>query len=210
MKKLLFALIAVPFYCSAQQFEIGLDGGFAFHTLPMSNTIAKQDKPILGYAAGANIDLLLPHAQIGIGVSAAELSETNYLAPNYTIKVYDRIAHPLITPYAFYNYLWDQGSDYVYAGGMAGLAVASVGVNTFDQTGPAVSGYTTAYNSTYGFVVGIQAGFIVRAGKHIGIGGQAAMRYTDYTYTPPSNPGENPYVYRLFYFPFTVSLRYFI
>ena len=210
MKKILFILSMLPCICFAQQFEIAVDGGFNFHTLPMNNYIAKQDKPSGGYAAGASIDLLLPHTQIGIGVTIAQLTETNYLTPNYTIKVRNYVANPLTNPYAYYNHVWDQGKSYTYAGAMGGLAVASVGVNTYNYTGNAITGYSTAYNSAIGYALGLQAGFIIRMNKHLGLGGEAAMRFTSFTYTPPNNPVENPYKYRLFYFPFTVSLKYFI
>ena len=210
MKKILLALALLPVSCFAQHFEIGVNGGFDFHSLPENNTIAHQDKPVLGYAGGACIDLRLPHAQIGIGVDVAQLSETNYLAPTYTLKIYNRVANPLITPHAIYNYVWNHHRAYSYAGGMAGLAIARVGVNSYYSNGSSVTGYSTAYNSVTGFTAGLQAGFVMRAGKTIGIGGEAAMRYTSFTYTPPNNPAENPYKYRLFYFPFTVSIRYII
>jgi len=210
MKKFLCALVLFPVLCHAQHFEIGVDGGFDFHSLPMNNTIAKQDKPSAGYVGGASIDLLLQHAQIGIGVAISQLTETNYIAPNYTIKIRNYVANPLITPFAFYNHIWNQGTTYTYAGAMAGLAIANVGVNTFNYSGTNITGYSTAYNSTFGYEAGVQAGCVFHVSKKFGIGGEAAMRYASFTYTPPNNPETDPYKYRLFYFPFTVSLKYFI
>ena len=202
-------MLLVPVWCKGQHFEIGVDGGFVFHSLPMDNTIAKQDKASLGYTTGVSIDLQLPHSQIGIGASFTQITETNYLAPNYTFKIRNYVANPLTSPYAFYNYLWDYGHVYSYAGGMAGLAVGRVGVNSYNNSGGNISSYSTTYYSTFGYVAGLQAGFVFRVTKKIGVGGEAALRYANYTYTPPNNPGENPYKYRYFYFPFTAALKYF-
>jgi hypothetical protein len=210
MKKYLFILILLPQIAIAQKFELAVMGGFNIHSLPFNNQATLVDKSQPGYVAGAKASLLLPIAQIGLGLEIAQIQEYNYTIPQYTNREYNYLAKPLITPYLFYNLRHEYPKGYVYAGLMGGPVVAAVGVNTLttDANGK-ITGYTTAYNATIGFVAGAQAGFVVRVDKHIGITGEAGLRYTQYDYKPVhSTSQENPYYYKYLYFPITAGIRY--
>lgn len=209
MKKLFVLLALLPRLAFAQHFEIGINGGFDFHSLPIDNDIAHQDKPVLGYAIGLRGCLLLPDAQLGIAVEAVQLVETDYLSPNYTMKIKNYPANPLAVPFVFYNRVRKSAPGYIYAGGMAGPVIAKVGVNSFEYgSGTAISGYTTQYNTAMGLVFGLQAGGVMYLKKNFEAAFEAGMRFTSFTYSAPGNLGENPYKYRIFYFPITVGLRY--
>src|ERR1700759_2630745 len=103
MKKLLFIVLVLPTLCRAQNFEFAVNGGGNFHFLPINNIYTTQDKATFGYTAGFKADLILPAVSIGVEVDFTSLSQYNYLMPDYTTKVYDHIANPLITPFAFLN-----------------------------------------------------------------------------------------------------------
>ncbi|MDR3679807.1 MAG: hypothetical protein P4L41_07565 [Flavipsychrobacter sp.] len=209
--KYLLLLLLLPQVTIAQNFEVGILGGFNVHSRPFSNLSTLEDKSQPGYAVAAKASLLLPKAQIGLGVEMVSIQEYNYKMPQYTSREYNYIAKPLITPYLFYNIRYVSTKGYVYAGLMGGPTIAAVGVNTWQYNGynGAVSGYSTAYNSTLGFVAGAQAGFVVRVDKHIGITGEAGLRYTQYDYKPVVvTSQENPYFYKYLYFPITAGVRY--
>lgn len=212
MKKLLLIVIMLPLYCQAQNFEFGINGGCNFHFLPINNIYTTQDKAILGYAAGFRANLVLPAAQIGVGVELANFVEYNYVMPVYTAKVFNHIAEPLISPYAFYNRTYSNIiNGYLYTGVMAGVTIARVGVNSWQYNNGIYNvptGYSTVYNSARGFTAGLQAGAVLMVRKHLGLNLEAALRYTDYTYKAPSSTLEDPYHYRLFYIPITLGLRY--
>lgn len=195
----------------AQNFEVGVFGGINFHNKPYNNRYTLEDKTQASYAFGAKASLVLPKAQIGLGVEMANIKEYNYSIPTYTARQYNYIAKPLITPYLFYNLTHATNNGYLYAGIMGGPTVASVGVNTWEYNGynGAISGYTTAYNSTVGFVAGAQAGFVIKVDKRIGISGEIGLRYTDYNYKPAiTTLQDDPYHYRFVYFPVTAGVRY--
>ncbi len=212
MKKLLLLVVMLPLYCKAQNFEFGLNGGCNFHFLPIHNIYTAGDKAVIGYAASFKADLVLPSAQIGVGVDVVNFSQYNYLMPVYTNKVYDHVANPLISPYAFYNRTWRNIiNGYLYTGLMGGLAIAKIGLNTWEYAnGPYgnPTGYSTSYNSAIGFTAGLQTGAVFMISKQLGANVEAALRYTDYNYTIPGTILQDPYHYRLFYIPITVGLRY--
>jgi hypothetical protein len=214
MKRLLLLLLLAPAVVSAQNFEIGLDAGVTVHARPMKNIYTTQDKEKAGFAALGKVSLLLPHTQIGIGVEATSITETNALISPYTSSETNYLAKPLIVPHAFYNFVHYNDQNYIYAGVMLGLAVASLGVNTYEYSSPSggyITGYTTAYNSALGIAAGLQAGFVTCFGKSkkVGINVQAALRYVDYNYTDPTTTlTDNPYHYRYIYLPFTAGVRY--
>lgn len=214
MKRLLLLLLLIPAAGRAQNFEIGLNGGVTVHARPMKNNYTSQDKGKAGYAALAKVSLLLPHTQIGIGVEATSILETNALISPYTSSETNYLAKPLIVPHAFYNFVHYNGSNYIYGGLMVGLAVANLGVNTYEYSSTSnnyITGYTTTYNSSLGFAAGLQAGFVSCFGKskRVGINVQAALRFVDYSYTDPHTTlPDNPYHYRYIYLPFTAGIRY--
>jgi hypothetical protein len=214
MKYLFLLVLLAPTVSFAQNFEIGLNGGITVHARPMKNQYTSQDKVKAGYAGAAKIDLLLPHSQIGIGIEMVSITETNALVSPYTSFETNYIAKPLIVPHAFYNLVHRYTQSYIYAGIMAGLAIANMGVNTYEYSAPAggyISGYTTAYNSAIGFVGGLQAGFVASIDKSqkLGINMEAAVRYANYDYSDPTTTlVGNPYHYRYFYLPFTAGIRY--
>lgn len=213
MKRLLLLLLLAPTVGRAQNFEIGLNGGVTVHARPMKNNYTSQDKVKVGFAALGKVSLLLPHTQIGIGVEATAITETNALISPYTSSETNYLAKPLIVPHAFYNFVHYNGQNYVYGGLMLGLAVASLGVNTYEYSSPGnyITGYTTAYNSSLGFAAGLQAGFVSCFGKSkkLGVNVQAAIRYVNYNYKDPnSSLPDNPYNYRYIYLPFTAGIRY--
>lgn len=210
--KYLILLLLLPQIAVAQNFEVGVFGGFNFHNRPYNNEYTLADKTQPGYALGAKASLILPRAQIGLGVEMVDILEYNSNLPTYNTREYNYIAKPLITPYLFYNLTHPTTNGYLYAGLMAGPAVASVGVNTLQYNGSygALSGYTTTYNSSVGYIMGAQAGFLIKASKRrIGISGEFGARYTDYNYKPvAATLQENRYHYRYFYFPVTAGVRY--
>jgi len=209
MKKLLLFIVVLPLFADAQSFELGVNGGISFHSLPAGNIYTHQDKPLSSFVWNARGDLLLPNAQIGIAIEMTQIDQTNFLAPNYTMKVHDHLAKPLTAPYVFYNFVKRSSVGYVYGGLMVGGVIAKIGINTEEYSGTVVTGYTTAYNGAFGYVVGLQAGFVADLSKHFGVNVEAAMRYADYNYKDPSTTlPDDPYHYKLFYFPMTVGLRY--
>jgi len=197
---------------AAQNFEVGVFGGFAFHSRPYNNRYVIDDKTQPGYVVGAKASLTLPKAQIGLGVEMVNVQEYNYDLPTYSSRIYNNLAKPLITPYLFYNLLHNTPTGgYLYAGIMGGPVVASVGSNTLEYNGPnsTLSGYQTTYNSTLGYILGAQVGFAARVAKRVRICGEFGMRYTNYDYKPVNSTlQDDPYHYRYFYFPVTVGVRY--
>jgi hypothetical protein len=214
MKHLLLLLLLAPAVGFAQTFELGLNGGVAIHTRPMNDVYAHQDKVKAGYAGTAKIDLLLPHSQIGIGVEMVSVTETSALISPYTSYQTNHLAKPLIVPHAFYNLIHHYPQSYIYAGATVGLAIANLGINTYEYNpalGNNITGYTTAYNSAIGFVGGLQAGFVASIDKsqRLGINVEAAIRYADYNYTQPvATSNDDPQHYHYFYLPFTAGIRY--
>ena len=210
MKKIVFLLFLLPFTCPAQNFEIGLNGGVCFHTLPINNVHTEVDKAKISYAAGFKGDLRLPHAQIGVDVEMTEISEYNYTLYPYSMRIYNHVANPLIVPNAFYNHLINLPTGYCYGGISAGPAIARIGVNTFSGTPPGnYTSYTTNYNSATGLAGGIQLGFMLNVSKVLALNAEAAGRYMSIDYKDPAGiVSDNPYRYHLFYFPMTVGLRY--
>jgi len=211
MKRLLLFLCLIPFISVAQTFELGIAGGLNFHSRPADNIFTTQDKPMLGYALVAKASLILPESQIGVGVEMLKITEYNYLMPYYTVKVYNHLANPLITPYLFYNRRHTLSAGYLYYGLMFGPSIANMGVNALEYThgGTVATDYTTTYHSVVGYVGGIQAGIVFRLAGQLSFSAEAAMRFTDYYYRPPNNTQtDDPYRYRYFYFPITVGLRY--
>jgi hypothetical protein len=202
----------MPLLASAQGFEFGLNGGLAFHSVPINNTYTYNDKPKLSGAGSFKGDLVLPHLQIGVGVEMLNLIETNYDNAAYNFKTYNYLAKPLVNPYLFVNKTYYGGAGYFYIGAMAGAVIAKVGVNTFQYgTGGAVTSYSTAYNSVTGYTGGVQLGFTARLFGPVSFNGEAAMRYTSFDYEVPNGTqADHPYRYHLFYFPMTVGLRWHI
>lgn len=204
-------LLLLPVLGLAQDFEIGINGGASFHSLPMGNSYTRDDKPTVSYVLSGKVDLKLPSAQIGIGLEMLDLDEYNFLIPKYTTRQYNHIAKPLITPFAFFNKLHELDNGYIYAGLMFGPAIAKVGVNQWEYNGPfgAISGYSTTYNSAIGYVAGIQAGATVGITDRLSLNLELALRYSSFTYTDPnSKQTDNPYRYHVVYYPLTLGLKY--
>jgi len=215
MKKLLFFIVILPLSCMAQNFEFGVNAGCNFHFLPEKNFYTFQDKAKIGYAAGFKADLVLPHAQIGVGVDMVNFVQYNYLLPPYNVRVNDYVANPLISPNAFYNKIWRNViNGYIYVGGMGGVAIAKIGVNTWEyNNGPAPyynpTGYSTAYNTAFGYTLGLQGGAVFRLNDQFAVNVELALKYVNYNYPmPPGSLTPDEYFYRLFYIPITVGLRY--
>jgi len=108
--------------------------------------------------------------------------------------------------------MFDFSDGYFYAGIMAGPAIADVGVNTWEYSNgnnTIPSGYTTTYNSVIGYVAGIQGGAVFYVTDAIGFTAEAALRYTDYNYNDPKSMTlDNPYHYKVYYFPITLGIRF--
>jgi|GEM_PF-1037003 len=210
MKQLLLLLFFVPLIASAQTFEIGAAGGIVFHSRPADNIFTTQDKPLLGYAVSARASLLLPESQIGVGIEIAKITESNYLMPYYTTKVYNHLANPLITPYMFYNRRLNLPRGYFYYGLMLGPSIANMGINNlvYKNGSTIATDYTTTYNSVIGYAAGVQTGLVARLTGQLYFSLEAALRFTDYYYKPSNNKQtDDPYHYRYFYFPITAGLR---
>lgn len=211
MKRLFLFLLLLPACCFGQNFEFGINGGLCFHSLPAQNSFVYDDKPTLAVAGSLRADLSLPGVQIGVGVEMTKLSEFNYLIPPYNIRQNVLIANPLITPHAFLNKtIRLRSSSYLYGGVMAGPVLARVGVNNwvYDNNN-VVTGYSTSYNSVTGFAAGLQLGVVLSINNRLGLNAEAATRYTSFTYKDfKSTMADNPYSYKLFYFPMTIGLRY--
>ncbi|MGN6568836.1 MAG: hypothetical protein ACTHJ0_12830 [Flavipsychrobacter sp.] len=211
MKRLLLVLLlTLPLCSSAQTFEIGAAGGFNFHSRPADNVFTTQDKPMLGYTVAAKASLLLPQSQIGVGLEFSKITESNYLMPYYTTKVYNHLANPLITPYLFYNRRLNFTGSYFYYGLMFGPSIAKVGINqlVYVNGNSVPTDYTTTYNSAIGYAAGLQTGFVWHIAGQLSFSLEAAMRFVDYNYKDPgSKQTDNPYHYRYFYFPITAGLR---
>jgi hypothetical protein len=211
-RSLLSLLMILPIACYAQNFEVALNGGFSFHSLPAKNDYTHEDKTVASYAASFKAGLLFEHSQIGVGAEMCTMKEYNYFVPPYTQRIYTYLAKPLITPFVYYNRMYHFGAGYFYAGLMGGPAVASVGVNNYQYAnGPYgnITGYTTSFNSTIGFEGGAQIGLVFDITSRMGINVEAALRYAAYSYKDPNSTYlDNPYNYRVFYFPMTAGIRY--
>lgn len=213
MRKLLLVLLILSVRCEAQNFELGLNAGCNFHFKPVNNIYTTQDKAIAGYAVGFKADLLLSEFQVGVGVDVENFSQYNYLMPDYTTKVYNYLAKPLITPYAFLNKTFAVSQGYLYAGLMGGPAIARIGINSWQyNNGPYgnPTGYTTAYYSASGYMGGLQGGGVFHLNKVCALNFEAGLRYCNYNYKSPTTKLEDPYHYRVFYIPLTLGLRYLI
>ncbi|HXS38083.1 MAG TPA: hypothetical protein VN721_15375 [Flavipsychrobacter sp.] len=212
MKKLLILLCIAPSLCCAQNFEVGINGGINFHSLPVKNIYTHQDKAKIGYAISFKAALMLPQYQIGIGGEMVSLSEYNYLMPVYTSRVYNNLAKPLIAPYVFLNRMFDFSNGYFFAGIMAGPAIADVGVNTWEYpngNNGIPSGYTTTYNSVIGYIGGLQGGAVFYLSDAIGLSVEGSLRYTNFNYNDPKSMTlDNPYHYKVYYFPITFGIRF--
>jgi hypothetical protein len=212
MRKLLFLVTILPLYSLAQNFEFGLNAGCNFHFLPEKNIYTSQDKAKIGYAAAFKADLVLPHSQIGVGVDVVNFIQYNYLIPGYTIRQDDHIANPLISPNAFYNRTWRNIiNGYLYTGFSGGLVIAKIGVNTWEYNNGQYAnptGYSTTYNSAFGFSFGLQGGAVLKINEQFAVNLEIALKYVNYNYSAPGPQLQDPYFYRLFYIPITVGFRY--
>lgn len=211
VKCFLILCLLLPGAANAQSFEIGVNGGFSFHTLPIGNTYTHDDKPVISYALNVKADLRLPKTQIGVGFEMVNLTEYNYLIPTYYSRQYVYLSKPLMVPHAFINKIKELDAGYLYAGVMAGPAIAKVGVNKWVYNNPfgAVSGYSTTYNAATGFVAGVQGGGVFELNNKLSLNIELALRYVDYAYRDPqSTLSDNPYKYKLVYFPITAGIRY--
>lgn len=209
MKRLIFLLMMLPVMAQAQNFEFGVNGGLSLHARPAGNRFTWQEDPKASYYLSARANLKLPRYRFGVGVEMVNIRQVNTLLYNYTYEVENNIAKPLVVPHAFLNRTFDMSNGYAYVGAMLGAAIAKTGVNVLQYSSPnVVSGYTTEYFSVTGLTGGLQAGWMFNIVKNLGLNTEAAVRLTSFKYEPPTPAPDNRYRYRVFYFPFSVGLRY--
>lgn len=209
MKRLLLLLMVLPMMAQAQNFEFGVNGGLSLHTRPAGNRYTWQEDTKASYYLSARANLKLPRYRLGIGVEMVNIRQTNNLSYNYTYEVQNNIAKPLIVPHAYLNRTFNRSNGYAYIGAMLGAAIAKTGVNVWQYTtAGTTSGYTTEYFSVTGLTGGLQAGWMFTIARNLGLNTEAAVRLTNFKYEPPTPTPDNRYRYRVFYFPFSVGLRY--
>ena len=188
MKKALMigAFTLVSIAGKAQKLELGLSGGLSF--CKDGNTTQRPD--YYGSFRGA-IDLSKWQAGAGIDFLRTGYSlKTVTLSKEPEVISLRRITYDYTCPNVFVNRIFGRKNSYLYAGLNAGWSF--VQRENYDWV--TLDKSTTKYAA---FLGGIQAGYTVYAGKHLGLNAEAGARWLDY------RSG-------VFLFPVSVGMRYLL
>jgi len=193
VKYFLFLILLLPVTAFSQLVDLSLNGGVCFHKI--SDNGFASNTPRNSFIGTFKAAVKHRKTEVGIGIEEQHITETTF---GYT----NELAKPLITPYIFINRLVKIPKCYLYAGIMAGLAIANVGeekINIYKIHTP--PSQDMIYQVTTGYTMGVQAGFVYNVVKRLGVGIEAAFRYVDI-------PAQSPYNYSILSFPITLGVHW--
>ena len=215
------------FSASAQKYEIGVVGGVS-NTSRVKESLYSGDEGKWTYATGINFHLnITPHFQAGIeaGMTSWERStdwaldgynnqslgtkEVNYIFADRALSLAFRVNYVL----PFYTRYEDFVRSSFYAGvSFGGVATGSEGNIEYSRANPntpAEYRYVSKfqYESGYGTVLGLQAGYTYFFSKALGVNIEFAPKMA-WVKTADAKYGYANDTYNVLYFPATLGLRF--
>lgn len=211
MKPILFTAIAVLAFNTtfAQKWELGLNGGIVWNTLPSYIEKTEYTAPSKLSLMG-NVKLMrnFKKWQVGLSVSAMQLTYINKMqfwledmsTPFSEEPFGDKVvmANPAVPVTLFVNRKVDFKRVELYGGLSAGYVYLSQRIKYF--TGAT---FQTYHNTGSGYTIGAQLGGTYYITRHIGLNGELSAAYLQLCM-------KNDYIgtYHVWAFPATLGIRY--
>lgn len=211
MKPILFAIAALITFNTtyAQKWELGLNGGITWNTLP--SFVEKTEytgHSGLSLMGGVKVMRNSPKWQVGLSISAMQLTYINkmqfwledmsnpFTEESFGDKVV--VANPAIPITLLVNRIVKINKLEMYGGLSAGYVYLSQRYKYFNG-----AGFRTYHNTGSGYTIGAQLGGTYYITRHIGLNGELNAAYMQLSL-------KNDYIdtFHLWAFPATLGIRY--